>query len=172
MYDHDVVSWWYRLQKDIADIIYLRGEEGRCILYAPLFAIALAEQLLGCVVEIYRYAFKGVYGLSCVSAGDDAQQHGFSFARAREMQREVDLSGLVLARPACAWQVIAQDGLRLLDDKSGKDTAYGNRESKGGSGIEVKACLFASYLFDFFGTQRAVQQVRGDTDALFFWQAA
>src|SRR6266699_1375773 len=128
MYDHDVVSRWYRLQKDIADIIYLRGEEGRCILYAPLFAIALAEQLPVSVVEINRYAFKGVYGLSCVSAGDDAQQHGFSFARAREMKREVNVSGRVLARPACAWQVIAQDGLRLLDDKGTKDTADGSRK--------------------------------------------
>ena len=68
MYDHDVVSWWYRLQKDIADIIYLRGEEGGCILYDPLLAIALSEQWPGCGVEIYRYAFKGVYGLSCIGA--------------------------------------------------------------------------------------------------------
>jgi len=60
----------------------------------------------------------------------------------------------------------------LLDDKSGKDTAYGSWERKGSSRIEVKTCLFASYLFDFFGTQWAVQQVRGDTDALLFWQAA
>src|SRR6266567_5727928 len=128
MYDHDVVPWGYRLQKDIADIIYSRGEEGSCILYVPLFAIALSKQWPGRGVKIYRYAFKGVHGLSCVSAGDDAQQHGFSVAGAREMQREVDLSGLVLAGPACAWQIITQDGLRLLDDKGTKDTADGSRE--------------------------------------------
>src|SRR5713226_4947227 len=92
-----------------------------------------------------------------------------------EVEREVCRFGAVLAGPACSLgrvEVISQDRLGLLDDKVSKDAAYSGSKRKSTGGEKVVVRLFAAYLYDFVGAERAVQEVVGHAGALLYRQAA